>query len=72
VIGIVPCILALNKSGPLEFKQIMPVDIIMMLASVVVLYVIILLAKKFGRIAGVCFLISYFVYMIYRYKTDII
>jgi len=72
VIGIVPCILALNKSGPLEFKQIMPVDIIMMLASVVVLYVIILLAKKFGRIAGLCFLIAYFVYIIYRYKTDII
>ena len=71
VFGIVPCVLALRKSGPLRF-DLVNLDFFMMLASVMILYVIILFAKKFGRIAGAFFLISYFAYIIYRYKVDII
>jgi len=71
VIGIVSCVLALKKSGPLKF-ELEWVDIIMMLASVVILYLILLFTKKFGRIAGVFFLISYFAYIIYRFNPDII
>ncbi len=74
VIGIVPCVLVLkDPSASLKFE--LPwLDVIMMLAVVAVLYGLIWITreKKFGRIAGVCFLISYFAYIIYRFNPGII
>jgi len=73
VIGIVPCVLALRKSGPLKF-ELMKVDVFMMVAVVAGLYGLIWITKekKFGRVAGACFLLSYFIYIIYRFKPGII
>ena len=72
VIGIVPCVIALKDSSASLKFELEPLDIIVMVASVVILYFIILLTNKFGRIAGVCFLISYFAYIIYRFNLGII
>ena len=65
VIGIVPCVLALKDSSASLKFGLEPLDIIVMVSSVVILYIIILCTKKFGRIAGTFFLISYFVYIIF-------
>ena len=44
----------------------------MMIAVVVALFAIIVFTKKFGRIAGMLFLISYFIYIINCFKPGII
>jgi len=73
VIGIVPIVLALKTGTELKFELI-KTDVIMMVSVVVVLYSLILISKekKFGKTAGAFFLISYFIYIIYRFKSGVI
>jgi len=73
VIGIVPIVLKFRNGGPLKFELI-NIDIIMMVAVVVVLFLLILISRKktFGKTAGAFFLISYFIYVIYRFNPEII
>lgn len=71
VIGIVPIVLALKNGTELRF-ELVKTDVFMMIAVVVALFAIIVFTKKFGRIAGMLFLISYFIYIINCFKPGII
>ena len=71
VIGIVPVVLKIKNDVALKF-ELAAADIYMMLAVVFALFFFVLLSKKkiFGRVAGVIFLLAYFVYVIFCYKPE--
>ncbi|RLD11104.1 MAG: sodium:calcium antiporter [Chlamydiae bacterium] len=70
VIGIVPIVLKLKNNTVLRFELI-NIDIVVMVACVGILYLIILKTGKFGRIAGMFFLLGYLMYVTYCYKPEI-